>query len=62
MEPAIIGVAEAKQGLIDEFNKWVGSPQGTFTLAQPEVGGRQPGWNTERLFDSLTVFLRCIVG
>ena len=33
----MVGVAEAKQGLIDEFNKWVGSPQGTYTLAQPEV-------------------------
>ena len=33
------GVAEAKQCLIDEFDKWIGSPLGTFTLAQPEVSG-----------------------
>lgn len=43
LEPSIISVAEAKQTLIDEFNKWAGSPLGTFTLAQPAVSVRAGG-------------------
>ena len=30
-------VAEARQALIDEFNRWVSSPQGAFVLSQAPV-------------------------
>ncbi|GAX79184.1 hypothetical protein CEUSTIGMA_g6624.t1 [Chlamydomonas eustigma] len=36
LDPAMVAVAEAKQNLVDEFNRWVGSPQGLFTLSQDE--------------------------
>ncbi len=39
LDPAMIAVAEAKQNLIDEFNRWVGTPLASFTMAQPEVRG-----------------------
>jgi hypothetical protein len=40
LDPATQGVAEAKQNLVDEFNRWADSPMAEFAMGLAEVRGR----------------------